>query len=283
MRLSTRWHRILPVLALLLLPAAFSPASAGLLSNAGFEAGAIMPPAGEIAVGAGGNALANWTVGGGGLRIVSDIYWVPYLGSRSLSLNQTGAGSISQTFDTAPGAIYDVSFRMSGEPFTSPTIKHLRVSAAGQSQDFEYDVTPAWHWDMAWAERSFTFTANAATTTLTLASLDAGASGPALDEVVVTLRSAGVGVSAGALAFAPIVPNPARGGADLVFSLPASGDASLDVLDAQGRVVVQLAQGAHAAGAHHSRWRAGDAAPGVYFARLVAGGRTLVQRVALVR
>lgn len=283
MRLSPRWLPVLPVLALLLLLAAHSPAGAGLLVNPSFELGPIMPPAGEIPLGGGATSMSGWVVGGGGLRIVSDIYWVPSQGARSVSLNQTGAGSISQTFDTAPGAVYEVSWRMSGEPFTTPVLKHLRVSAAGQSQDYEYDITDAWHWDMLWSTRTFTFTANAAATTLSLTSLDAGVAGPALDEVDVTLLSAGVGGSANTLSFAPVVPNPARGGADLVFTLPAAADANLDVLDAQGRLVARLASGEHAAGAHHVRWRADGAAPGLYFARLATRGRTLVQRVALVQ
>lgn len=283
MRHSPRWFSVLPAFAANLLLACLSPASAGLLVNPGFESGPAMPPAGEIMVPGGGQDLSGWTVGGGGLRIVSDIYWTPFLGARSVSLNQAGAGSIAQTFDTAPGAVYEVSLRMSGEPFTSPAFKHLRVSAAGQTQDFEFDTAPAWHWDMFWAERTFTFTANAATTTLSLTSLDPGTAGPALDEVDVTLRSAGASAPAGELVFAPVVPNPSRGGADLVFTLPAAARANLTVLDAQGREVARVADGSRPAGVHHVRWNAGALAPGLYFARLQAGGRTLVRRVAVVR
>lgn len=57
----------------------------------------------------------------------------------------TVPGSIQQTFASAPGATYRLTFWVSGEPFSSPTIKHVRVSAGPVLQDYTLDNTPAWH------------------------------------------------------------------------------------------------------------------------------------------
>lgn len=265
---------------LLMLPASVG---ASVVTNGGFESGPAMTPAGEVAIPAGSTALPGWTVGGGGVLYVSDIYWAPYQGTRSLTLNSTAAGSVSQTFATAPGATYMVGFVMTGEPFTSPAFKHMRVSAAGQSADYAFDTAPAWHWDMAWAPHAWTFTANAATTTLTFQSLDAGFFGPALDSVEVVQLTAGVDAPAEGLRLEAVAPNPVRGDASLAFTLPRAESVRLSVCDAQGREVAALAHGEHAAGRHVARWSARGAAPGVYFVRLVAPSGTAVRRVAVIR
>jgi hypothetical protein len=78
-------------------------------------------------------------------------------------------------------------------------------------------------------------------------------------------------------------PNPARGPVTLRFALASAGPARLAVLDAQGRLVRTLAEGERAAGTHAIAWDRLDAngarvAPGLYFLRLQAGGRNLVER-----
>lgn len=83
------------------------------------------------------------------------------------------------------------------------------------------------------------------------------------------------------------VPNPARGASTLRFSLAAAAAGTLVIHDAAGRAVRTLAHGPFARGAAAFTWDgrddAGRALPrGVYFARLRAGGRDDVCRVALV-
>lgn len=78
-------------------------------------------------------------------------------------------------------------------------------------------------------------------------------------------------------------PNPARGSAEVSFTLPVAAHARLDVYDVTGRRVASLHDGVTAAGAHRVRWTgvAGSgerAAPGAYLVRLTAGEAT-VQRV----
>lgn len=78
-------------------------------------------------------------------------------------------------------------------------------------------------------------------------------------------------------------PNPARGPVALHFVLPGAGPVRLAIHDAQGRLVRLVAGGDHAAGEHALAWDGRDeggsrVAPGIYFARLQAAGRDLVQR-----
>ena len=94
--------------------------------------------------------------------------------------------------------------------------------------------------------------------------------------------------SAGALALAPVVPTPARGAATLRFTLPAPGPVRLGIVDARGRRIAVLVDGARDAGTHTVRWSGTDdrgvpAPPGVYFVRLEAGGETVARRFPLMR
>jgi hypothetical protein len=89
-----------------------------------------------------------------------------------------------------------------------------------------------------------------------------------------------------ALALSPASPNPARGGTALRFALPAGSRVTLAIYDAAGRLVRTLADGDRPAGEHATTWDLRDGAgrgvgAGLYFARLEAGGRTLVRRIAV--
>jgi hypothetical protein len=87
-------------------------------------------------------------------------------------------------------------------------------------------------------------------------------------------------------ALAPPVPNPARDGAEIRFSLAETGPASLAVYDVSGRRVRTLLAGTARAGPQSARWDATDergdrVAAGVYFLRLAAAGRTQVRSVVI--
>ena len=71
------------------------------------------------------------------------------------------------------------------------------------------------------------------------------------------------------------------------FSLPSTSRITLELFDEHGRRVRTLISGELAAGEHSRTWDGRDdagavAAPGVYFARLVADGATRVQRLTRV-
>jgi len=259
---------------------------ADLLVNGSFEQGPTIPSLNPIMTVAPGNdALAGWTVTSGAIEIVTDNYWVPLSGHRSIVLSSSGPGSIAQDIATAPGAVYRLTFWLSGEPFSSPTIKHLRLTAGATTQDQTFDITPAWHWDMAWSQRTFDFTATGTTTTLGLASLDATQWGPALDSMSVALVSLGVPGVTGALAFAPVTPDPVNGAGRMEFTLAEAGHVRLAVHDVQGRQVALLVNADLTAGPHGVEFspRTWDARPGIYLAMLQAGGRTLVHRFTILR
>jgi hypothetical protein len=83
-------------------------------------------------------------------------------------------------------------------------------------------------------------------------------------------------------------PNPARGPIRLSFTLPAGGEARLEVLDVQGRRVRTLASGARAAGRYAHGWDLRDdrghaVAAGVYLARLSGAAGTLTRRFVVMR
>jgi choice-of-anchor C domain-containing protein len=237
-----------------------------------------------MAVAPGNDSLSGWTVTGGAINIVTDNYWVPLSGHRSIVLSSSGPGAIEQSISTAPGAVYRLTFWVSGEPFSSPTIKHVRLTAGASTQDQTYDVTDAWHWDMAWSQRTFDFTATASTTTLRLASLDATQWGPALDSMKVELVSAGVPGGTFALAFAPVSPDPVHGAGRMAFTLAQAGHVRLAVHDIQGRQVALLANADLPAGPHGIDFSPGawNASPGLYLATLQVGGRTIVRRFSVL-
>jgi choice-of-anchor C domain-containing protein len=264
---------------------AAAASSADLLVNGNFELGPGMTPQNPIlAVAPGNAALTGWTVSGGAINIVTDGYWAPLSGHRSVVLSSTGPGSIEQVIATSSGSVYRLTFWISGEAFSSPTIKHLRLTAGATVQDQTFDITPAWHWDMAWSERTFDFTATGSSTTLKLSSMDASAWGPAIDSAKVELVSAGVPAGDRALAFAAVAPDPVRDAGRMAFTLAAAGHVRLAVHDIQGRRVALLADADMDAGPHSVEFspRAWDARPGLYLATLQVAGRTLVRRFSVL-
>ncbi len=85
-----------------------------------------------------------------------------------------------------------------------------------------------------------------------------------------------------------VSPNPARRDVSLRFSLAAAGWAKVAIFDVAGRRLRTLADGPRPAGAHDVTWDGAvadgaPAAPGVYFARVEAGGRSVLRKVTLVR
>ena len=86
----------------------------------------------------------------------------------------------------------------------------------------------------------------------------------------------------------PVVPNPGRGDFQFRIGSPSNAQADLSVLDAGGRRVRMLLRGAQPAGWRTITWDGRDeagrrVAPGRYWLRLLAGGRTLVRELSLLR
>jgi len=83
-------------------------------------------------------------------------------------------------------------------------------------------------------------------------------------------------------------PSPFRSATSIQFRLDAPGDASVDVFDAMGRLVRNIHYGWTDAGPHEVTWGGQDedgraVVSGVYYIRLVSGGRSLIRTAVLVR
>ncbi len=79
-------------------------------------------------------------------------------------------------------------------------------------------------------------------------------------------------------------PNPSPAAATVAFTLPAAGEARLEVLDVAGRRLAAHEVGARGAGRHTLRLdERGPLAPGLYLLRLVTPGRVLTARGVVVK
>ena len=89
------------------------------------------------------------------------------------------------------------------------------------------------------------------------------------------------------LSFALTGANPAQGSARFRIGLPVAGRVELAIYDVSGRRVATLARDELPAGWHDRAWTVNDdggaPAAGVYFARMLAGGRLLSSRVVMLR
>ena len=284
--------RALIAFAALTLLALAGTARADMLVNGNFEDGPVIPLANPIlALTPGTSVLNGWSVSSGTVCVVTDNYWVPLSGHRSVCLSDmrpgstsTIPGSLQQAFASAPGATYRLTFWMSGEAFSSPTLKHLHVSAGASAQDFTFDVTPAWNWDMAWAVHTLDFTASSTSTLVQLRGEDASSWGPALDSMKVEFVSAGVPAGQ-SFAFAPVTPDPVRTSGRFAFTLASASHVRLAVYDVQGREQALLANGTLGAGPHAidfspPTW---GAPPGLYLAVLQTGQRKWVRRFTVLQ
>lgn len=78
-------------------------------------------------------------------------------------------------------------------------------------------------------------------------------------------------------------PNPSMGLTELQFSLGDRANVAVTVHDLAGRQVATISDGWMEAGTHNVVWDGKDAASGVYFIQVAAGGKTASKPVALVR
>src|SRR5271157_1690643 len=192
---------------------------ANLLVNGSFE-----QPGGNDILSATGSTITGWTVVAGTNVDYIHTYFTCSDGAFCLDMDGTpGAGGIAQTFATTPGTAYTVTFDMAGNPAAGPTVKQMRVQAAGQSASFSFDITGHSANSMGWTTKTWTFTANSSSTTLEFDSLDGSNSnyGPALDNVRVT---AGGGGGTCTFSINPTSQNvPSSGGSGSVTVTAASG------------------------------------------------------------
>jgi len=154
-------------------------------TNGSFELGT--DPGSFATLPAGNTNITDWTIDSGSVDYIGT-YWQASDGVRSIDLNGTAQGSISQSIPTVIGATYDVTFDLSGNPDGGPALKVLSVTSTSTSaQNFSYDtgVQANSLANMKWASSSYSFIATTTSTKLTFASTITGSFGPALDNVVI--------------------------------------------------------------------------------------------------
>ena len=100
-------------------------------------------------------------------------------------------------------------------------------------------------------------------------------------EVIATTRNE-PGPPATSVRLEPPAPNPSAGGVSIAYSIEAPQHIRLEVLDALGRRVALLEDGARSAGRHVATWNTGALPAGAYLVRLSADGAAAV-RVVVVR
>ena len=101
----------------------------------------------------------------------------------------------------------------------------------------------------------------------------------------------GIGGSVGLvtpLSLGRVLPNPVTVSAQISYTLPAAGEARLQVFDLSGRLVNSLQEGAQTAGLHTVTWNGDDqdgrlVPDGVYFYRLTTPGGSLVRSCVVMR
>jgi choice-of-anchor C domain-containing protein len=128
-------------------------------------------------------AITGWTVVDNSVDWIGSTYWQgpPPDGGRSLDMDGTpGAGGIAQTFATTPGTTYQVTFELSGNPYTGEPQRDpyptktlgIEVVAGDHYAPFTFDVSDTNMQAMGWVKESWVFTATDSATTLTFQSLD---------------------------------------------------------------------------------------------------------------
>lgn len=152
------------------------------LKNGSFESATINPSNSFITLPNGSTAINSWTVTSGNIDYIGTL-WTASDGTRSVDLNGSTAGSISQSFKALRGSIYQVRFDMAGNWGDAPSLKRLRISAANSSREFTFNTDGKSSQNMGWQKKSFEFIAIDTLTTLTFTSLVSGSCGSAIDNV----------------------------------------------------------------------------------------------------
>ncbi len=78
-------------------------------------------------------------------------------------------------------------------------------------------------------------------------------------------------------------PNPFNPSTNITYSIPESGDVTLEVFNIQGQRVATLVNGRQSAGSHMATFDASNLASGVYTYRLVSGNYVEVRKMLLIK
>ena len=178
--------------AIALIAAPSVAAAAEVLVNGSFEdIGTGVPEGwGGLTYYAGGQvALPGWIVTGGSVDLTSSgSFWGPaFDGNYSMDINGWDPGTISQSFATVTGQLYNVSFAYGRNVAGAPDPALATVMAGGQTFNVSAanDGSFGSGHHMAWKTGGFSFTGTGSSTTITLAAVTGGNGGVFFDKISV--------------------------------------------------------------------------------------------------
>jgi len=158
------------------------PCGPNLIANGSFERGTT--PGSYLTIKTDSSDIDDWTVSKGTVDVVGSL-WPASDGDRSIDLDGTTFGAISQRIKTDPDKTYVVTFDLSGNGYGAPTIKMMRVSANDDGTKYSFDDSKRPYHNMGWQAHAWRFVAKEKSTTIEFESLDteSGYFGPVIDNV----------------------------------------------------------------------------------------------------
>ncbi len=81
--------------------------------------------------------------------------------------------------------------------------------------------------------------------------------------------------------YATLFPNPANENSTLAYNVKNSGDVSVIITDAQGRIISNVDQGNQVAGNYRYDVNSSGLSNGIYFVTLVSGGQKIMQKLSV--
>jgi choice-of-anchor C domain-containing protein len=134
-------------IVLVLLLACVGTVSANLVQNGEFESPIAASPWSTLFP---GNGLTGWTIETGSIDLING-YWQPHAGAQSVDLAGNSPARISQTITTVPGASYDLSFWIAGNPdMQGQKVLGVYWDGAELSPAITFDSSGKTHQNMGW-------------------------------------------------------------------------------------------------------------------------------------
>ena len=85
------------------------------------------------------------------------------------------------------------------------------------------------------------------------------------------------------LSFISISPNPVKNSASISYTLPKSGNISLEIYNIKGQLIETLVTGHQEAGKHSVIWDADNISSGIYFYRIQTGDFSKTKKCILMK
>ncbi|MFZ4819041.1 MAG: DUF642 domain-containing protein, partial [Limisphaerales bacterium] len=196
--------------------------------NGSFET----PVAGDrkIVTYAANQSIGKWRVLEGDVQVKGSGYWQHAAGNQSLDLNGSQRGGIYQDVATTPGATYDLSLRLAGNPEGGPTVKTADiywgpVGSQTLLRQVTFDTTGRSNTAMGWIP------VNLPDLKATGGSPTTGEFGPVVDDVQL------VPGGAANRTFVAAADVTGDGVADLIWRRPTTGAHTVWVMALNGTVV----------------------------------------------